>query len=163
MPFTNPSFPGQVFSSVEEFEEARCKRTDVENSIAQRSDEVTKVTATVIPAPRNLLEKKISSLERRMLDLESKATSVSDKNKEGLKIGTTLRGESRGREYTLEALEEGYLCSDGGIYDSLSGAALGVSGNRRSGWKFWKDVAGTPIGEVTGRFKNNASNDRFKP
>ena len=163
MPFTNPSFPGQVFSSVEEFEEARCKRTDVENSIAQRSDEVTKVTATVIPAPRNLLEKKISSLERRMLDLESKATSVSDKNKEGLKIGTTLRGESRGREYTLEALEEGYLCSDGGIYDSLSGAALGVSGNRRSGWKFWKDVAGTPIGEVTGRFKNNASNDRFIP
>ncbi len=80
-------------------------------------------------------------------------------NKEGLQIGLILRGESKGRFFTLEVLDDGYCCSDGSIYESLSGAAQGVSGNRRSGWKFWTDVAGTPIGETTGRFKRNASND----
>ena len=161
MPFTNPSFPGQIFDSIEEFEEARCKRINVENSIASKAEEIVKVTATVIPASKDLLERKVSSLEKRMQNLENKITVEPTKNKEGIKIGTTLRGESKGSEYTLETLEEGYLCSDGNIYDSLSGAALGVSGNRRSGWKFWKDVSGTPIGEVTGRFKRNASNNPF--
>lgn len=161
MPFTNPSFPGQIFDSMDEFEEARCKRTEVETSIAERSEEITTVTATVIPASKDLLEKKVSDLERRMQDLEGKVASEPTKNKEGLKIGTTLRGESRGRSYTLDVLDTGYLCSDGNIYDSLSGAALGVSENRRSGWKFWKDVSGTPIGELTGRFKRNASNNPF--
>ncbi len=161
MPFTNPSFPGQIFDSIDEFNEARRKRTEVESSIAERSEEITTVTATVIPASRDLLARKMSALERKIEDLERKITPTPTRNREGLKIGTTLRGESRGEGYTLEALDEGYLCSDGNIYDSLSGAALGVSGNRRSGWKFWKDVAGTPIGELTGRFKRNASNNPF--
>lgn len=161
MPFTNPSFPGQIFDSIAEFEEARKKRVEVESSIAERAEEITQVTATVIPAERSLLEKKVAALERKIDDLERKISPIPTENKEGLKIGTVLRGESRGREYTLEVLEEGYLCSDGVIYDSLSGAALGVSENRRSGWKFWKDVAGTPIGEVTGRFKKNASSNPF--
>ncbi len=161
MPFTNPSFPGQVFDSIDEFNEARRKRTEVEGSIAERSEEITTVTATVIPASKDLLERKVSALEKRMQDLESKVISEPTGNKEGLEVGTTLRGESRGQTYTLDVLDDGYLCSDGNIYDSLSGAALGVSGNRRSGWKFWKDVAGTPIGELTGRFKKNASNNPF--
>jgi hypothetical protein len=161
MPFTNPSFPGQIFNTLEEFNEARRKRSEVEANISTRTEEITKVTATIIPAPRDLLEKKISSLEGRMQNLESKIAAAPTHNKEGLAIGTTLRGESRGQSYTLDILDEGYLCSDGNIYDSLSGAALGVSGNRRSGWKFWKDVAGTPIGEVTGRFKRHAPNNPF--
>lgn len=161
MPFTNPSFPGQIFDTIEEYEEARRKRVEVESSIAERAEEITKVTATVIPASKGLLEQKVSALEKKIENLERKITPAPTTNKEGLKIGTTLRGESRGKEYTLEVLDEGYLCSDGIIYDSLSGAALGVSENRRSGWKFWKDVAGTPIGEVTGRFKRNASNNPF--
>jgi len=161
MPFTNPEYPGQIFTTIDEFMEARTKRTEVETSIANRAEEITKVTATIIPAPRDLLESKVAALEKKLRDLESKVVAEPTENKEGLKIGTTLRGESRGQEYTLEALDEGYLCSDGNIYDSLSGAALGVSGNRRSGWKFWRDVAGTPIGEVTGRFQKNAASNPF--
>jgi hypothetical protein len=161
MPFTNPSYPGQIFDSVEEFEEARRKRTEVENMLAQRCEEITTVTATIIPASKDLLENKVVALEKRMQELEGKIDPKPTKNREGLKIGITLRGESQGKEYTLDVLDEGYLCSDGNIYDSLSGAALGVSGNRRSGWKFWKDVAGTPIGELTGRFKRNASSNPF--
>jgi hypothetical protein len=59
-------------------------------------------------------------------------------------------------------MEEDYLCSDGNIYQSLSGAALGVSGNRRSGWKFWKDIEGNAIGELTGRFKGESRTNPFR-
>jgi hypothetical protein len=169
MPFTNPSFPGQIFSTIEEFEEARRKREEVESALAARAgkaEEVTRVTATIIPAPRDLLERKVVMLERQIEELTQKvsslpATTPPTHNKEGIQIGTVLRGESRGREYTLEVLEEGYLCSDGQIYESLSGAAYGVSGNRRSGWVFWKDVAGVPIGETSGRFAKHASTNPF--
>ena len=161
MPFTNPNFPGQVFRNIEEFHEAREKRVEVENSIAERTEEITKVTATIIPAPRNMLERKVADLESKLRDLENRVVAEPTENREGLKIGTILRGESKGQSYTLETLDKGYLCSDGDIYDTLSGAALGVSGNRRSGWKFWRDVEGTPIGEVTGRFKKNAASNPF--
>lgn len=168
MPFTNPSFPGQIFSTVEEFEEARRKRAEIETNLAQRAsiaDDIVRVTATIIPAPKDLLERKVVSLERQVEEIRQKLSSIVSEeathNREGLSIGTVLRGESRGEEYTLEVLEEGYLCSNGKIYDSLSGAALGVSENRRSGWKFWKDVAGIPVGEITGRFAKNASNNPF--
>jgi hypothetical protein len=131
--------------------------------------EVTKVTATVVPAPKDLLERRVAEIEQKvdsLIDMIQRGKpALSDKNKEGLKVGTILRGESKGKDYTLEVLpeDEGYLCSDGQIYDSLSGAALGVSGNRRSGWKFWKDIEGTPIGEVSGRFAKNAGANPFDP
>jgi hypothetical protein len=161
MPFTNPNFPGQIFNTIDEFLEARKKRAEVEERIAEKVDEITKVTATVMPASKNMLERKVAELERKLEALEGKLCNEPSSNKEGLQIGAVLRGESRGKEYTLEVLEEGYLCSDGNIYDSLSGAALGVSGNRRSGWKFWRDVAGTSVGEATGRFKKNGCNNPF--
>ena len=75
MPFTNPSFPGQIFASVDEFNEARRKRTEVETQITDRADEVTKVTATVIPAPKDLLERKVAELERKIQDMERKVGS----------------------------------------------------------------------------------------
>ncbi len=155
MPFTNPSFPGQLFITPEEFEEARRKRAHTEDMLAERGEEVTRVTATVIPAPRELLERRVLELEQQIQKLIARLEGSPTHNKEGITIGTILQGESKGQKYTLEALEADYLCSDGNIYQSLSGAALGVSGNRRSGWKFWRDVAGTPIGGVTGRFKRN--------
>lgn len=164
MPFVNRDYPGQIFDTFEEFEEARRKRKEVESSLAKTegTEEITSVTATIIPAPKELIERRVAELEATMDKLLKLVHRKPTRNKEGLQIGLILRGESRGSEYTLETLEEGYLCSDGTIYDSLSGAALGVSGNRRSGWKFWRDVAGTPVGEVTGRFKRqNATNNPF--
>lgn len=161
MPFVNRDYPGQIFDSFEEFEEARHKRKEIENSLAERAGEIINVTATVLPASKKLLEQKIVDLERKMDKILKFVERKPTENKEGLRIGLVLRGESRGREYTLEVIDEGYLCSNGVIYQSLSGAAEGVSENRRSGWKFWKDVEGTPIGNVSGRFKINAANSPF--
>jgi hypothetical protein len=161
MPFTNRDFPGQVFDSIEEFDEAGRKRVEVEESLAGKAGEIVKVTATVIPAPNDLLARKVVSLEKRLQEVSEKLDPAPTHNKEGLQIGLVLRGESKGRSFTLEVLDEGYCCSDGVIYESLSGAALGVSGNRRSGWKFWTDVAGNPVGETTGRFKKDVSSNPF--
>ena len=172
MAFTVRDFPGQLFKTIEEYEEAKCKRRDIEESIAERSEEITQVTATIIPAPRELLERKVVDLEGKISKLSSAIEKLSvsktnqpgkkKRNKEGLKIGTILQGESRGQKYTLEVLEKDYLCSDGTIYQSLSGAALGVSGNRRSGWKFWRDIEGTPIGAIVGRFKSESKENPFR-
>lgn len=163
MPFTNKDFPGQTFKTIEELEEAQRKRCEIESSIAGRSEEVTQVTATIIPASRGLLERKIGELERRISNLQGTVRRMAAEkrdNKEGLQIGAILQGESRGQKYTLEVLDEGYLCSNGDIYQSLSGAALGVSGNRRSGWKFWRDIEGNPIGKITGRFGSGSGDVR---
>jgi hypothetical protein len=172
MPFTTKEFPGQVFNNLEEYGEAKRRRREVESRMSKKSEETAQVTATVIPAPKALLERKVVSLERQISDLtsameklvRSKAEPPPKKkiNKEGLEVGTILQGESRGRKYTLEVLDEDYLCSDGTIYQSLSGAALGVSGNRRSGWKFWRDIEGKPIGTITGRFKSGSRGNPFR-
>ena len=172
MPFTVRDFRGQLFRTVEEYQEAKRKRRQIEESITERSEEITQVIATVIPAPRELLERTVANLEAKIsklsLAMEKLAVNKANPpvkkkiNKEGLEIGVILQGESRGQKYTLETLEESYLCSDGIIYQSLSGAALGVSGNRRSGWRFWRDIEGTPIGAITGRFKNESRTNPFR-
>ncbi len=171
MAFTVRAFPDQRFGTYKELEEAFLKRDAVEESLAAKSsesEEVTKVTATVIPATKDLvsrrvveLEKKVDSLNDFIASLQASETVPPTDNKEGIQIGTILRGESKGKKFSLEALDEGYLCSDGQIYPSLSAAALGVSGNRRSGWKFWTNVEGSPIGEITGRFKSHAKGNPF--
>lgn len=163
MPFTVKEFPGQIFRNINEYTEAKQRRKNVEESIAERSEEITHVTATIIPAPRDLLARTITGLQREVSELSSEVQRLTksaikrETNKEGLSVGTILQGESQGRKYTLEVLDEDYLCSDGSIYQSLSGAALGVSGNRRSGWKFWRDTQGNSAGEITGRFKGDDS------
>jgi len=165
MPFTVREFPGQNFRTIEEYTEAKQRRQSVEESIAEKSEEITHVTATVIPAPRELLERTIAGMQKQISELQKLVLRPAAKkkpNKEGLQVGTILQGESRGRKYTLEVLNEDYLCSDGNIYQSLSGAALGVSGNRRSGWKFWRDIEGSPIGELTGRFKSESRDNPFR-
>lgn len=169
MPFTVKEFPGQLFKSVDEWEDAKKRRQKVEDPMTERPDNITRVTATVIPASKELLEKKLAGLERKILELTSKVEAISsnpepiaEDNKENIPIGTVLKGESGGQKYTLEVLDEGYLCSDGNIYQSLSGAALGVSGNRRSGWRFWKNVKDKSIGEMVGRFSADNTTNPFE-
>ena len=164
MPFTVKEFPGQRFETIEEYTEAKSRRASIEQRLEARAmepdrEELTRVTAIVLPAPPRVVETKLVELEgevSRLSKLINKLLENPKMEKRDLEIGTILHGESQGRKFTVEVLENGYLCSDGKIYESLSGAALGVSGNRRSGWKFWKDITGTPIGVVIGRFSEHA-------
>ena len=172
MPFHVKEFPGQVFRTIDEYVEAKRRRRSVEDSLAERSEEITRVTATIVPAPRGILERNITDLQKQISDLSSEVQRLASKknptapknkiNKEGHQVGSILQGESRGKKYTIEVLDESYLCSNGNIYQSLSGAALGVSGNRRSGWKFWKDIGGNPIGKLTGRFESATQANPFR-
>jgi hypothetical protein len=167
MPFTVREFPGIVFKSLKEYESAKeehQKTEQIEDTSAEQCEDdvgVARVTATVLPAPKALLESRIAALESRITAIIHlirglRKETPPERNGEGLSIGTTLWGESKGKRTTLEVIGDGYLCSNGLIYQSLSAAAEGVSGNRRSGWAFWKDINGAPIGEVTGRFKRDA-------
>ncbi len=165
MPFVNNDFPGQVFNTVNELTEAIAKRKQVEEELDVRSDDevVTHVTATIIPTAQSELERRVILLEQQLDDLRGQLqeNKKSLLNKDNLPVGMVLKGISKGQDYTLEILEEGYLCSTGEIAATLSAAAEEVSGNRRSGWAFWTDVKGTPIGEITGRFNKRELTDPF--
>lgn len=72
-----------------------------------------------------------------------------DANKSDNKIpaGTHLVGFTKGIPYFCSVGQDGFWV---GItkYDSLSAAAEGVSGVRRSGWSFWKFSAGQYEGKT---------------
>jgi len=61
----------------------------------------------------------------------------SKKNDEVIPTGTVLTGNTKGVNYFCQVKEDGFYV---GVtkYPSLSAAAEGVSGVRRSGWTFWK-------------------------
>lgn len=58
-------------------------------------------------------------------------------NKVEIPEGTILTGKTKGLSYFMQVKDSAFYV---GItrYDSLSAAAEGVSGVRRSGWTFWK-------------------------
>lgn len=156
MPFSNPNFPNQTFKTIEELKEALAKRKVIEAGL-EREEEKKKITATIIPHKEesSFLEKRIASLEKQLGYILSRIREIGKKpetNKDNLPIGMILKGKSKGQEYTLEVLEKGYLCSTGELEETLSAAAERVSGNRRSGWAFWCDGNGRPVGEITGKF-----------
>ena len=68
-------------------------------------------------------------------------------NKVEVPEGTVLTGKTSGLSYFLQVRNGGFYV---GItrYDSLSAAAEGVSGVRRSGWTFWKLPDGKTVKEV---------------
>ena len=82
---------------------------------------------------------------------DHKLTAVIEEKKKENKIevpvGTVLTGHTKGLSYFLQTKEGGFYV---GItrYDSLSAAAEGVSGVRRSGWTFWKLPDGKTVKEV---------------
>lgn len=169
MAFIVKQFPNQRFETHKELKEAILKRDVIEKNLVTRSGEtkeITRVIATIVSAPQDLITKKFVELEIKVDSLHEIISSLKDdkislKNKENILLGTVLRGESKGIRFSLEVIDEGYLCSNGQIYPSLSAAALGVSGNRRSGWKFWKNTDGRSIGNIVGRFKTHAGNSPF--
>lgn len=118
-------------------------------------------------------EEKISSLEQRVSFLTSSMDSVftmvkklGDKidtnrnrdigaliekkkkeNKVEIPEGTILTGTTKGLNYFMHIKDGGFYV---GItrYESLSAAAEGVSGVRRSGWTFWKLPDGKNVKEA---------------
>lgn len=60
-----------------------------------------------------------------------------DINKDGLPFFINLIGVTRGTPYVLSVMPDAYYVGNR-PYASLSAAAKGVSGVRRSGWTFWK-------------------------
>lgn len=72
-------------------------------------------------------------------------------NKDNIPINTLLIGVSMGRPYILTVNKYDY-CVGTKTYDTLSAAAEAVSGNRRSGWVFWKTSDGRTAKEA---FNNN--------
>jgi hypothetical protein len=168
MPFTNPDFPGRVFNTTNELQSAIQESKRIESNLAAAAasdDEVMSVTAMIVPSPQYALERRVILLEQQLESLTRQLEAMSDKksslNKDNLPIGMVLKGESKGKSHNLEILEEGYLCSTGEIVATLSAAAEEVSGNRRSGWVFWTDGQGTPIGEITGRLNKHELKDPF--
>ena len=162
MAFTTKEFPGVSFETVDEYRVAVKRRQLAEATISRGgAGAVTQVTATVLPMPRDVLENRVSRMESEIKVLQNhlreilslvQRSEAGTPNFEQVPIGLTLYGTTKGQTFTLEPMPSSYLCSNGRIYDSLSGAALGVSGNRRSGWVFWKDADGRTVGEITGRF-----------
>lgn len=78
-------------------------------------------------------------------DIMQKIERVKSQNK--IPEGTVLAGVTRGMPYYLEVKDGSFFV---GItkYETLSAAAMGVSGVRRSGWTFWKLPDGRTVKEV---------------
>lgn len=68
-------------------------------------------------------------------------------NKDNIPIDTLLIGVSLGKPYILTVNRYNYTIGTH-TYDTLSAAAEGVSGNRRSGWSFWKTSDGRTAKEA---------------
>ena len=62
-------------------------------------------------------------------------------------VGTQMYGTTKGLTYWLEVKEDGFWVGNT-KYGSVSAAAKGVSGVRRSGWAFWKLPDGRTLKEV---------------
>jgi hypothetical protein len=82
---------------------------------------------------------------------DKKRTEMIEQNqatgKHEIPEGTILTGSTRGISYYLEVRADGFYV---GVtrYETLSAAAKGVSGVRRSGWAFWHLPDGRSVKEV---------------
>jgi uncharacterized coiled-coil protein SlyX len=82
---------------------------------------------------------------------DGKLNAVIETNKKENKIeipeGTVLTGKTKGLSYFMHVKDGGFYV---GItrYDSLSAAAEGISGVRRSGWTFWRLPDGKTVKET---------------
>jgi len=100
------------------------------------------------------IEERISNLEKRLYEMEirfanAKGRTVSKRVPE-IPNNVLFIGNSKGRQYTMVHTEEGFRVGNR-IYGSLSAAAEGVSGVRRSGWTFWCLPDGKTAKEAFGK------------
>ena len=111
-------------------------RTDAEKIVAleSRLDHITNAMDNMFA-----MIKELRDYSNKDKDTQLKAVIEAKKKEKKIEIpeGTVLTGKTRGLSYFLQVREGGFYV---GItrYDSLSAAAEGISGVRRSGWTFWK-------------------------
>lgn len=113
----------------------------VEGRLALLEQKLEAMTKAFLAARREL-QKKEESEEQRPL------AKAGDYNKDGLPLNMCLIGTSKGLPYIMSIDGEGRYLVGNTVYGSLSAAAEGVSGVRRSGWTFWKLIDGRTIKEV---------------
>lgn len=92
-----------------------------------------------LEARESSLVELVDHLWAKVKELEQGKGSVKKQQVKDADIpdGTILRGTTQGRTYYLQ-VRRGKFWVGNTEYDSLSSAAAGVSGVRRSGWTFWK-------------------------
>jgi len=142
--------------------------------IALGEEDTAEEIAQVLSEPTDIsVEARLASIESRILfmtnsldslfamvkglreessrDQDVKINETIEKKKKEQKVeipeGTTLHCKTKGLSYFCQVKPDGFYVGET-QYDSLSAAAEGISGVRRSGWTFWKLPNGKTVKEV---------------
>ena len=82
--------------------------------------------------------KEIRGRDPNQDEIDKKIDDSKDKGKDEIPVGTVLKGMTNGTPYWCVVKTDGNFYVGINQYKSLSAAAEGVSGVRRSGWTFWR-------------------------
>lgn len=113
------------------------------------------------------VEKRLELMETRVITMEELITSLfslkkgnknayqpevmikgtPELNKDGIPINMVFLGTTFGQSFLLTVHKFNYSIGNK-TYETLSAAAEAVSGNRRSGWAFWKGMDGRTVKEL---------------
>ena len=125
---------------------------------AHLGSSITPVQAATPEERIVILEKRLESLvsaftvtRHYFMDLKSnkkKKLANIKVNKQGIPIGASFFGTSKGNDYMITVAADGSYVVGVSTFNSLSSAAEAVSGVRRSGWVFWKTFDGRTLKEA---------------
>ena len=121
--------------------ESKEPRTTAER--LDRLEEKLEAMTRAFHATRHMLAKKESNA-----NIVDEVFGGEPKNKDNVPLNSTLIGVTQGLPYVLVVNELGEYMVGKNTYMSLSAAAEGVSGVRRSGWVFWKTADGKTAKEA---------------
>jgi hypothetical protein len=175
--FTTKEFgPNKTFSSLKEYLDELQKLAVEKKTVLEREPGILHVTEEDIDIDSGLnsvkilaelkpVTDKVEGVEQRIENIEGQMSEVleimksmieytkkigenrGDLNKDGVPIGLILHGTTGGKSYRLKVEKEHYIVGENN-FKTLSAAALAVSGNRRSGFVFWKLPDGRSVGEL---------------
>jgi len=120
---------------------------NIDEEVAVLKNQVNHLTSALDSMFSMVKELQDDANQEKYHDLTAVIEGKKKENKVEIPEGTVFTGHTKGLSYFLQAKEGGFYV---GItrYDSLSAAAEGVSGVRRSGWTFWKLPNGKTVKEV---------------
>ena len=108
-----------------------------------RVEEKLEAMTRAFHATRHMLAKKESNS-----NIVDEVFGGEPKNRDNVPLNSTLIGTTHGLPYILVVNELGEYMVGTTTYLSLSAAAEGISGVRRSGWVFWKTADGRTAKEA---------------